>query len=229
MTLVEVLVATLILSVAAAGLLGAFDAARDTTSYTEKHNVATALAEREIERITALPWKAIANYEAEPPASESSSSTNPSFYVKSGECQLGKVLPSHTHCYQYDWSNTSDVEPLVLAPKVELEKGKEGEENIKDPRSFETKTASGTTRLSGEIYHYVTWVYDPNCTATGCTSESAESSSNYKRITVGVTVAGMKQPVELSTLYANPEGKYANPLVDGATCKEGGTSVKCTN
>jgi hypothetical protein len=224
MTLVEVAVAGMLLALAAAGLFGAFDAGRRATSYSEEHNVANAIAEREIQRITALPWKDIANNETHQPSAESSSATDPSSYIKSAECDVGKVLPRHKPCYEYDWK--TKLEPLVLEPESTL---KEAEENVEDPRSFETLTPSKTSRVTGKIYHYVTWVYDEKCQTANCTSESATNSSNYKRITVAVTVTGVKQPVVLTTLYVNPEGKYANPLYQGAKCKEGATTVECTH
>jgi hypothetical protein len=228
MTLVEVMVASLLLAIAAAGLLGSFDAGRKGTSYSEMHNVANAIAEREVLRLTALPWAQIANNETHEPKAESTSSTDPSSYIKSGECAEGKVLPRHKPCYEYDWKGTK--EPLVLAPEsvVKEAENEAGEKVLEDPRSFTTLTASKATRLTGKIYYYVTWVNDEKCKGEGCTSSSAESSANYKRLTVAVTITGMKQPVVLSTLYVNPAGSAANALVAGAVCTEKGSTVPCT-
>jgi hypothetical protein len=226
MTLIEVLFATVILAIASAGLIGAFDSARHETSYSEKRNTATALAEGEILRLTALPWNEVANNKEKPPSSESSSTTNPSHYVVSGKCDEPHPLPNHEPCYQYDWTNGSSVEPLVLEKEEVINKAEPAEVHP-DPYSFETKTAKGAARVTGKIYRYITWVYDTNCKGATCISENAET--NYKRITVAVTVTGMKQPVVLSTLYANPVGGANNAIVDGATCKEKTETVKCTN
>jgi type II secretory pathway pseudopilin PulG len=226
MTLLEVMFATLILAIAAAGVVGSFNAARNETSYSEKRNTATVLAEQEILRLTALPWNEIANNKESPPTSESASTTNPSHYVVAGKCAEHTLPPPREPCYQYDWTKSASIEPLVLEKETVINKAEPAEDHP-DPYSFETKNAKGTARITGKVYRYITWVYDKNCTVTNCTSENTES--NYKRITVAVTVAGMKTPVVLSTLYANPVGGTNNPIVDGSTCKEKGVTVKCTN
>lgn len=219
MTLIEALVAAVILAIASAGLLSAFDAGRTSTSYAEEQNVANSIAERELVRITALPWAQIALAE---PASKwkakSASATDPTSYIKSEPCDKGVTLPTNgPPCYQWEWNNSSDVEPLVLSSEAESAK--------EDPYTFTTSTASGSTRLSGSVYRYVTWVSDPKCTGTNNTC----SSNTYKRITVAVTVTGLRKPVVLSTLYTNPKGEANNALVDGATCEEEGKSVSCTH
>ena len=45
MTMIETVIAIMLLGIAASGLLGAFDAARRETSYSEKQTTATAIAE----------------------------------------------------------------------------------------------------------------------------------------------------------------------------------------
>jgi prepilin-type N-terminal cleavage/methylation domain-containing protein len=228
MTLVEALVASLILAIAAAGLLGAFDAGREEANYSEKHNTATAIAEKEIVRLTALPWKQVANNTTEVEGwTVGSSSTDPTHYFSKGKCVETATLPSHEPCYQWDWTKSSAIEPLALEPEAEVNKT----EALKDPYSFETLTPKKATRISGKIYRYITWVNDGKCEGTKntCTSTSSTSYSNYKRITVIVTVTGMKKPVILSTLYTNPEGSTNNPLFDGATCKEEGKTVECVH
>ncbi len=81
-------------------------------------------------------------------------------------------------------------------------------------------------QLTGQIYDYVTWTTDANC-SPGCTG-----SQNYKRLTVAVTVGqGLHPtPVYLSSLIADPQaapsggvsnGSGGNPLVDPTTtCKD---------
>ena len=226
MTLLEVMFASVILAIASVGLIGAFISSRNEASYSEKRNTATALAEQEMLRLTALPWSEIANNKEKPPSSESASTTDPSHYMVPGPCKNERVLPNHEPCYQYDWTSSSSVEPLALEKEAVVNLAEPAEVHP-DPYSFETKTAKGAARITGKIYRYITWVYDANCKGATCTSESTES--NYKRITVAVTVTGMKQPVVLSTLYANPVGGANNPIVSGALCKESGATVKCTN
>jgi len=222
LTMVEVLVATLILSIGSVGLLSAFDAGRTSTSYSEEQNVANSIAEREILRITALPWAQIA---LKTPSTQwtakSASTTDPTSYIKSAECDTSVTLPTHGGpCYQWEWNTSSDLEPLVISSEAESANA--------DPYTFETFTAGKSKRLSGSVYRYITWVNDGNCKGTNnlCTV------NYYKRITVAVTVEGLNKPVVLSTLYANPKGESLNPLYDGATCEEvqgKGESVPCTH
>jgi Tfp pilus assembly protein PilV len=224
LTLIEAIVATLIISLAAAGLLSAFDTARRDTSYSELHNVATQAAERELQRIAAQKWEEIALNKKHTWAPESSSTANPTYYISAAECDSTVSLPNYKPCYEFNWKNTSEKEPLVL--------GEEGEvDGTADPYTFTTLTASNATRLSVSVYRYITWVDDAKCEGSGstCFSTSASSASNYKRVTVAATVAGLREPVVLSTLLVNPKGESSNSLYDGATCEEGSTKgVKCT-
>lgn len=223
MTLIEVIIATLILGLSAAGLLTTFDAARNDTSYSELHNVATQAAERELQRITAQKWEQLALNKNLTWASESSSPANPTSYISSVECDTSTSLPNHQPCYEFNWSNTTEKEPLVLGEEAEVD-------HTADPYTFTTLTAGKATRLSVSVYRYITWVDDAKCEGTSntCFNTSATSPSNYKRIIVAATVIGLKKPVVLSTLYVNPKGESANALYDGATCEEGTTKgVKC--
>lgn len=236
MTLIEVLVAVLILSIAAAGTLSAFDAGRRSVGYSELHSIATQAAEREMQRVTSLPWEDIAlnaSYESTWGA-PSSSTTNPTYYLSSAECDTLVTLPgTKKPCYAYNWESPSTKEPVVLATELELEAA-EADRQL-NPVTFTTSTPSHGTRLTVTVYRYVTWVYDPNCVGrTENTCSSTSASTNYKRITVAATVTGLKKPAVLSTLYVDPKGETNNALFDGAKCVEEGKAItekgtKCPN
>jgi Tfp pilus assembly protein PilV len=215
---IEMLMGALLIMVAASGLLGAFDSARHETSYGEKQNTAAAIAEKELLRVTALPWEKIALNSASSWTAQSTKSTDPTSYLSAGPCDTSASLPSHSPCYQYDWTSSSSIEPLVTSAS--------GYDPESDPYAFTTLTAKGSARLSGSVYRYINWVYDANCTGTGNTCGGA---TDYKRITVAVTVTGLNTPVVLSTLLANPVGGTNSPLANGATCLDGGVSVSCTH
>ena len=225
MTLIESLVATLILAVSAVGLVSAFAGSRNSGSYAEKHNVATTMAEKELLRVSALPWTEISLKKSEVSTwSAGASTTEPSHYFSKGPCAVGETLPAHEPCYQYDWEGKKAAEPLVTVES--------GYDKEADPYGFATETAKKTTRLSGKVYRYITWVNDSNCVgAVGNTCRSESTETNAKRITVAVTVTGMKVPVVLTTVYVNPKGGTKNPIVNGAKCKdeETKTSVPCVN
>jgi hypothetical protein len=91
-------------------------------------------------------------------------------------------------------------------------------------------------RFTGQIYDFVTWTTDPKC-SPGC-----PSSSDYKRITVAVTVNSGPQPHPLyvSSVIADPaaapaagtsNGTSGNPLTDPTTsCTNAqGQTVSCTS
>jgi len=213
--MIEVVVAIMLLAIAASGLLGAFDATRREASYSEKQTTGAAIADEEVQRITALPWNKIA-MKSGTWSPESSSPTDPTSYLSTAECDTADSLPSYSPCYQYDWTGTAK-EPLVTSST-------EYDETA-DPSSFETLTASKGARITGKVYRYITWADDAKCETKAC-----DGAADYKRITVAVVVTGLKTPVLLSSLYVNPEGGNSNPLVEGATClNREGTKVECTH
>src|SRR5947209_4066678 len=90
--------------------------------------------------------------------------------------------------------------------------------------------------MSGQVYEFVTWAKDPKC-APGC-----PAAQDYKRITVGVTMAGglHPNPVYVSSVMSDPQatpsggcqnGSCGNPLQDPRThCKDSnGNTVLCTS
>jgi len=221
MTLFEVLMATLILAIASSGLLSAFDAGRRSISYSELHSVATQVGERELQRVSSLKWEQIALNKELSWASGSSSTTDPTHYLSAVECDASVALPSHKPCYEYDWS--SKYEPLVLASEAELSSEPD---KATDPVTFTTSAPGGATRLSGSVYRYITWVNDEGkCEGTGNTCFSTSTQTNYKRVTVAVTMSGLQRPVVLSTLLINHKGEASNPLFAGAKCVEEGKPI----
>jgi Tfp pilus assembly protein PilV len=216
--LIETVLALVILVIGVIGVLGAFDSARREASYSERRNTAAATAEQELLRITALPWTKIALNSASSWTSNSSSATDPTSYLSAGPCVTSANLPQHEPCYQYDWTNSSNVEPLVTAAS--------GYDTEPDPYTFKTLAPNGSTRLEGSVYRYITWVNDSQCVGTGNT---CGGSNDYKRITVAVSIIGVTTPIVLTSLYANPVGGTQNPLFAGATCIDSGASVPCTH
>jgi type II secretory pathway pseudopilin PulG len=216
--LIEVLVAALMIAIAASGLLVALNGARSEGSYSELLNTGAAVADKEIQRITALKWSEMSLNAAASWTAKSSSTTDPSSYLSAGPCDESVSLPQYKPCYAYDWIHTAVTEPLVTATT--------GYDSTEDPYSFTTVAPGGSTRISGSVYRYITWVNDPKCVGT---KNTCGGSNADKRITVAVTVSGLRKPIVLGTLYTNPEGNALNPLVDGAKCLDGGVEVSCTH
>jgi Tfp pilus assembly protein PilV len=221
-TVIEVLVAALVLTVGLLSLLGAFDAGRHLGTSAEMRQTASAMAARELQRIQSQPWKGIA-LAADPavPWGTSTDVNDPRHYLSTAICP--STVQTTASCYQWDWNSSSTLEPLV----VDAANG----DASANPTAWQTTVTGtgGSVRLSGQIYRLVTWTNDNACTAPAC-----GAANDYKRISVVVTVdkSGTVSvpPVSLSTLVTNPAGGYLNPLTKaGIKCNDHGTAVPCTD
>ena len=162
--MIELLVAAMVAAVALIALVGTFDYSRDSIDGAEKMETAVHIGEQELERISSSSYSSVGL------TSTPTNSTNPSdprYYV---------VSPSN---YQWDAANASHVEQLVTT------------EGTLSPSS--SWTDATTPRLKGQVWRFVTWVYDPNVVQT---PDEAEA----KRVTVAVTVDGSKRPVVVSSI-----------------------------
>ena len=165
-TLIELLMAAMVAAVALVALVGTFDFSRESISGAEKMETAVHVGEQELERITSST-----DYESIGLTSTPAHQTDPSdprYYVVGSN-------------YQWDSTNTSHVEPLVTT------------EGTLSPSASWNDASS---RLQGQIWRFVTWVYDPNVVQTPDEPEA-------KRVTVAVTVNGAKRPVVLNSVIYN--------------------------
>jgi len=141
-TLLELMIAALVLSIGIIAIVGVFDSSRRLTTVAEKKEVAAHHAEAELERIQALPFSAVALTST--PA-HSTDSTNPDYYVSSGS-------PSS---YQWDQGNTGPKSDQLVA------------DSTNGQITHLSNWTDGQSRLSGSIYRYVTAVNDPCCPGSG--------------------------------------------------------------
>jgi prepilin-type N-terminal cleavage/methylation domain-containing protein len=194
-TLIEVLVAVLILTVGLLGLIGAFDSARKLTLLSERRTSMAHRAQLEIERLQAVPYSELLMTSTPPHASET---TNPDYYVKEGS-------PPE---YQYGTSS-SEAEHLAIA-SLECTTLKTSCGVISSaPTGRECSNYDGACEwkdglLKGTVYDFITW--HPDSCGESATCKPTEA---YKRITVAVTlkVPGGSRPVpavRVSTLVAGP-------------------------
>jgi Tfp pilus assembly protein PilV len=221
MTIIEVIVAALILCIGMIALLSAFDSSRRLGTSAEEHQTASTIAESELHRIESLSWAQIA-LTAEPTKAALATSTNPTYYEAGGTCALSSPYgpPASSPCYQWDWGGsaglTSTTEPLVISSSGD---------SAADPTPWSTTVINNgsVVRLNGMIYRFITWVNDPNCTLSTC-----GASSDDKRILVAVTGTGLNTPTVLTALVTNPVGGSADPLSGGKNnCLENGRQVPC--
>lgn len=205
-TIVEVLIAALVMTVGMLGLIGAFDSGRKLTLLSERRTAMAHRAQLELERLQTYPYSQLAMVSA--PA-HSSEKTNPDYYVNLNSPV--KCTSVGYGCFAFNEQATTEEEPLV-APTKEKEclTTSEAECGIvaASPTGRKCSEKVGACEWSdglvtGKAYDFVTWHSDTACTK--CSSKT----NNYKRLTVIVTVkvpAGNHEPTPLrvSTIVAEP-------------------------
>jgi Tfp pilus assembly protein PilV len=187
-TIVEVLVAALILTIGFLGVVGAFNSGRKLSLLSERRTEMSHRAQLELERLQAKPYSEL---EMSSAPSHSSETSNPDYYVKSGT----------TPEYQYGTSS-SETEKLVVATTSTsgmISPSPSGRECSSYIGACEWKDG----QFSGKVYDFISWHTDGNC------GSSCPSSSNYKRLTVAVTLtvpsgSTAVAPIRVSTFIAEP-------------------------
>ncbi len=191
-TLIELLVTILVLTVGILGLLGAFTSARKLTFLSERRTSVAHRAQLEIERLQTIPYGELLMSST---PTHSAEITNPDYYVKEGS-------PTE---YQYGTSST-EAETLAIAKIGECTSFVKTECGVISTSPTGRKCSEkvgacewGEGTLTGNVYDFVTWHHDTNTTCT--------KTENYKRLTVVVTVkvpSGSRAvaPTRVSTLIA---------------------------
>jgi type II secretory pathway pseudopilin PulG len=135
MTVIELLVAASLMSVAVIAVITTFDSSRNLVSTSEKSGVAAHQGEREIERTLALTY---ANIALTATPAHSASTSSPDYFANSDGT--------------YQWDQSASPKPadaMVADPSL-------------GQLTHVSTWSDGNSRLSGSIYRYVTWVDDPN-------------------------------------------------------------------
>jgi prepilin-type N-terminal cleavage/methylation domain-containing protein len=178
-TLIEVLVAIVVLIIGMFGAVTTFDHSRKATSSGERLETMAHIAQNALETMSATSYDSIgyANGQTLPQNSGSGLSTDPLNFVKTSNTQ-----------YQYDWTDSTKLETFVQCTASQT-----GCLTTSPTNTWRTSWNDG--RRSGEIFRFVTWVND-NC--TGCAN-----NQDYKRLTVVVTNSG-HTPLINSTVMRNP-------------------------
>jgi hypothetical protein len=136
LTIIEVLVAAVVLVLGAAATFGVLGAATKNAQRAKSTQVALDLAQEELERLHSVPYASLALDSQPKPAS---SSLNPGFRVKGTEFALQR-------------SPMAAYGPLVVDP----EKGVSPESEF-----FSGDTEHGG--IKGRLYRYEVWRNDPTC------------------------------------------------------------------
>jgi len=197
-TLIEAMVALLMLSVGALGVLAATAGGKRLTVSGERNQVVITYAQREMERLSALPYaelglSSLPTAETDETPTEAAPST-PAAYLAGCDpagCTTLRVLQDPTNRTSPPPAGVSSAgEPIVTG-------------GTQAPTS--TVTLDG---VSARVYRYVTAVGE-RCLARGAT-EVCPPAGQVKRITVALVLSGQRRqgvtkPVWASTLVTNPD------------------------
>ena len=219
MTLIEVLVAALLMIV---GMLAAFDGlngAQAGTSTAERSAVLAQAGQQALQAIQALPYANIAD-STTPTKTSTTNTKDPTYYLST--CSAGT-------CYQWNPASSSSAEPLAVDAVNGLVNPGPTAGVVAAPTTTGcTVTATSTCRITYVVYRFVTDVTDAVCSQTGVTCSTTPS---YKRVVVAVKNTGPGppyDPVYLSTFVGTKIGGTANPLTASTTtCLDGTTTVPC--
>jgi hypothetical protein len=197
MSMVEVLVAAALLTVGGLGVLSTTGGSKRVTISTERNQLTVAYAQREIERLAALPWASLGLNALPAPETDATPAdeapSTPAAYLTDCTptgCSALRVL-------QEPSDRTSPPPAGVPAAGEPIVTG--GSE-----APLATATVAGH---SARVYRYVTRVAE-RCLQTAAGTTCAPTTST-KRITVAIVVSGRKsdgltKPVYLTTLVTDP-------------------------
>ena len=179
-TLIEILVAILLLSTAVIALMSTFDHSRRTTSTAEAQGAAVQVAEKHLEQIAAMPYDQIGLGAA--PSSELDPS-HPNYLVTN----------SSPASFQYD-PDVPGSEPLVTSGTVSNNRGTWGEDRL------------GGTVYAYVTWVNDTACVAPHCT----TADAAINQDYKRiTVAVAADAPSplSKKPVVVSTIVSDPEAE----------------------
>ncbi|MFN2537953.1 MAG: hypothetical protein ABR549_07335 [Mycobacteriales bacterium] len=203
--MIELMVAVLLITVGILSFAGTIDASRKLTDQSEVKEAAVHRAEREVERIQALGFKQVAH-----PSSTS--------FALSGDPLAARVVSGTEPRFKWDRKDDSKSEPLVTATTGAVDLG---------------PTSWSDGRFSGTVYRFVTWADDAACAGL-VLSPLCPNSRNYKRVTVVVTITGLRNPLKpvwFSALISDPDDGPVDAVTAPVTecLNSAGTPSACVN
>ena len=196
MTIIEVVVAAVILALGALAAFGVLSAATKNNQRAKSSQVALNRAQEEIEKLRGLQNKQLAMTAAPPHVT---SSLNPNYRVSSSTFALLREPPSGYEDLVVNGGSLYGggfVSGGIVSP---------------GPTSF----TSGD--VSGKIYRYVVWRNDASCPAATCPGEQ-----DYKQIVVAVKLdtpgnqSGERGYVEVTSDFVDPTDSALNDPIPGA-------------
>ncbi len=226
-TLIEVLVAVLVLVVGIGALLTTLTAARTLTLVSERQTSMAHRAQAELERIKSLPYSEIALTGT---SSSWSSHAGDYTYVSApgGTCPSAPSGPAPT--YQPDHSQVGTTAWPLVINGCSYTLG--GTQTTLTGGQLAPVTPWTDGNFSGKVYDFVTWYSDPTCSQTSTPGSACPTTNDYKQVTIVVTLTGTAQPSHpaiLSAFLPNPDQNSQQNLVTSGSTTCGITNQPCTN
>ena len=202
-TIIEVVIAAVILAISGLAVLGMVNAASRNNFRTEQSQVVNDRLQQEMETIKQLPYSQVALSSLPP---HSNNSNDPNNRVSGTQFNISKTGPANTQGLVYnggtDQEGSGSVGGGTLSP---------------GPTAF----ASGDVK--GKIYRYVTWEQDPSC--GNCNDRWT------KHVVVAATLdqtasGGVRAYQELQGNLYNPEAGSNQCVIGSSGCPpHGGTDA----
>lgn len=179
-TIIELLVAVLIVMIGIIATLGVFGASKRTTLVAQRHEIAVHVAQKEMEAMRSFKYSELGlkvNSSAGPQYSSDPKSPNNRIRSSDGYFIVDPTAGSGSCCEEMVTRSNSDATGGQVDP---------GGTQASPGEPF--SVGSGSSAVSGKIYRYVTW-RDENCAVGIC-----NGTHNTKRLIVAVTLNPIGSP-----------------------------------
>ena len=228
--LIEVLVAAVILLVGVLTALTAMAAANKLTLVSERHTAMVQRAQYELERLKSLPNNQLALTGTT--ASWSTTSSSPTYVNDpAGTCPTTGSGAAPTYQPDHSSGGSTATESLVING-CSYQIG--GTTTPVTSGTVAPVTAWSDGQQSGNIYDFITWAADPTCSETQTPGSDCQTTNDYKRITIVVTINGVTAPgpAIVSSILPNPNNSSSQNLFTNpdTTClNSSNQTVNCSN
>jgi type II secretory pathway pseudopilin PulG len=196
-TIIEVLVAALILVLGAIATFGILASATIDNQRAKASQIALNKAQQEIEVLSSLSDEELALTKTPPPSTDEG---NPDYRVSNGKFSIERGPPP------------TEPKELVVEGGLLYPTG-----TIKNAAVSPGPTSFTSGDVSGEVYRYVVWRNDPQCSPETCPGEK-----DYKQVIVAVKLdpkGNGGSPggyVEVQSKFVDPEHSAADNPIPGA-------------
>ncbi|HEY2478123.1 MAG TPA: type II secretion system protein [Solirubrobacterales bacterium] len=200
-TLIEVLIAAVILAIASLATFGVLSAATRNAARAQATQVALDKAQEEMEKLHALSYSELALTRTPERVADT---MNPNFRVNGGNFAIKR-------------EPLSEISEMVVngGPRYGSETPIEGGVVVPGPISF------SNGNVSGQIYRYIVWRNDPTCPESEVgTEDFCPGKQDYKQLIVAVK---LNSPVAQSaeTNYIEVQSQVSNPNAQAQRSTQG--------